>query len=98
MLRKLALHRVGEKARDDVRRAWRQADQEAEHAAARDRPSRLPPLLAVRQQLTQLRGHHLADHSGARRREDFPEPEQPDGDRYDADAVAKLRDVEGIAE
>ena len=34
----------------------------------------------------------------ARRRQDFAEPEQADRDRHDADAVAELGDVEGVAE
>ena len=34
----------------------------------------------------------------ARRRQDLAEPEQPDRDRHDADAVAELRDVEAVAE
>ena len=40
----------------------------------------------------------LAGHAVARRREDFAEPEQADRDRHDADAVAELGNVEGIAE
>ena len=34
----------------------------------------------------------------ARRREDFAQPEQPDRDRHDADAVAELGNVEAVAE
>ena len=53
---------------------------------------------AVRPQLAQLRADHLAGDLMARRRQDFAEPEQPDRDRHDADAVAELGDVERVAE
>ena len=47
MPRKLALERIGHEARDDVRRARDDADQESEHRAARDRPSRLRAIPAA---------------------------------------------------
>ena len=58
----------------------------------------LAPLLAVRPELAQLRADHLAGDLVARRRQDLAEPEQPDRDRHDADAVAELGDVERVAE
>ena len=42
-------------------------------------------------------GDHLAGDGLARRRQDLAEPEQPDRDRHDADAVAQLLDVEGCS-
>src|SRR5207249_9083002 len=64
-LRELPLDRVGDEARDDVRRARHDADEEAEHGAPPDRPRRLPPLLARGQELAEpwlddLGGRRLA--------------------------------------
>ena len=55
MLGDALLQRIGQEARDDVRRARHDADQEAQHRAARDRHRRLAPFLAGRQQLAQPR-------------------------------------------
>ena len=90
----ILLHRIGEEARNDVRGARNDADEEAHHGAARDRPAGLAPFLAVRPQFAQLWPDHLPCHLTARRRKDFAEPEQPDRDRHDADAVAKRGDVD----
>ena len=59
---------------------------------------RLPPFLAGRHQLAQLRRGDVVLHLAARRREQFAEPEQPDRDRHDADAVTQLGDPERVAE
>jgi hypothetical protein len=81
-----------------MRRPGYDPDQEAEDRSARDRRNRLAPFLAARPQLAQARAHHVAGHLAARRRQDLAQPEQADRDRDDAEAVAKLRDIEAVAE
>ena len=98
MLGDALLQRVGHEARNDMRRARHDADDEAQHRAARDRHRRLAPFLAGRQQFAQARRGDLGGDGVARRRKDFAEAEQPDRDRHDADAVAEIGNVEGVAE
>ena len=99
MLGDAPLQRIGQEAGNDVRGAGDDADDEAEHAAARDRPvAESRHSLPGRQQFAQFRRDHLADHLVARRRQDFAEAEQADRDRHDADAVAELVEVEAVAE
>ena len=98
VLRDPLLDGIGQEARNDVRGARHDADQEAQHGAAPDRGGRRPPLLAVRQQLAEFRPDQLALHVGAGPGQDFAEPEQSDRHRHDADAVAQLLDVEAVAE
>ena len=97
-LRDAPLHGIGEEARDDVRRARDDADEEAQHRAARDRRRRLAPLLAARHQLGEPRRGDLVGHRLAGRGEDLAQPEQPHRHRHDAEAVAQLLDVEAVAE
>jgi hypothetical protein len=58
----------------------------------------LAPFGAVRQQFGHPRSLDFARNGLARRRQDFAKPEQPDRDRHDADAVAEIGNVEGVAE
>ena len=86
---------VGDERRDDMRRAGDDADQEAEHAAARDRPDRLraaPGATAsARAGAALLTPAHRPAAGG---QQDLGHPEQSDRDRNDADAVAELDDAE----
>ncbi len=90
--------RIGQKTGNDVSGAWNDADQKAEHRTARDRHHRLPPFLAAGQQLAQPRTDHLVRHLAARRGQNLAEAEQADRHRHDAEPVAKLGNVEAVAE
>src|SRR5262245_13163013 len=81
-----------------MRGARHHDDNETEQAAARDRHRRLAPFLAGWEQLHEPRRDDLFGDRVARRREDLAKSEQANRDRYDADTVAELRDVEGVAE
>src|SRR6185437_4454040 len=73
-------------------------DDKAENRTARNRHDRLAPFLAGWQQISQARRDDVLDRVGAWRRQNFAEPEQPDRDRYDADAVAQFGEIEAVTE
>src|SRR6185437_8452535 len=97
MLGDAALQRIRQEAGNDVRGAWNNADDEAQHGAATNRHDRLAPLLPIWQQFAQFRRYHFAGHLVTRSREDFAEAEQADRHRHDADAIAEFGEVEAIA-
>ena len=89
------LQRIGEEARNDVRRARDDADEEAEHACrARSASADSRHSLRFGNSSRSFGRDDLAGDAVARRRQDFAEAEQADRDRHDADAVAELGDVE----
>ena len=91
------LHRVGHEARDDVGRARNDADEEAQHGAAADGADRLAPLFPRRKQLAKTRLLHEGRRGLARGDEHLGEPEEPDRERHDPDAVAQLDHAKGEA-
>ena len=93
--RHLLLHRVAGKGGDDRPAPRQDAEEEAEHGTAQDRPLRRRPIRARGPQSADASADHLAFEVLLEVGQDLGHTEQTHHDRHQADAVEKLEAAEG---